>query len=240
LGVVATGLFGSALGILALTQPASAQQDPAANPGQNQGQGQGQGQAQGQGQGQGGRRRGGGNGNGGGGNFDPAQFRQRMDERMKQSLGVSDEEWGVLQPKIEKVRAAQRQSGRGGTFFGGRRNGPGGATGAGGTGAAGGTAPDGAAGGTPAAGQDRQRGRGGPGGRGPGGTPDDSPVAVKTRELQQAVQANASPDEIKAKIAALRDAKAKAREQVTQAQAELREVLTAKQEATLIGMGVLE
>jgi len=38
------------------------------------------------------------------GNFDPAQFRQRMDERMKEALGATDEEWKVLQPKIEKVQ----------------------------------------------------------------------------------------------------------------------------------------
>src|SRR5690242_17995936 len=49
---------------------------------------------------------GGGAGGGGGrgrGNFDPAQMRQRMEERLKTELGVSDDEWKALQPKVEKV-----------------------------------------------------------------------------------------------------------------------------------------
>jgi hypothetical protein len=84
---------------------------------------------------------------------------------------------------------------------------------------------------------------GGRGGRGPGGSArpqDDSPAAVKARELRQAMEANASTDELKAKMAALRGARAKAREQLDQARAELRELLTPKQEATLLVMGVLE
>src|SRR5215213_6769631 len=98
--LLTAGLVGSALGILSLAQPVSAQQ---------QGGGQGQGQNQGQGQGQ----RGQGGGRRGQGGGDPAQFRQRMDERMKQTLGASDEEWAVLKPKIDKVQAAQRQAGGG-------------------------------------------------------------------------------------------------------------------------------
>src|SRR6185437_9890444 len=78
----------------------------------------------------------GGNGNGGGqpgqpggrgnrGNFDPAQFRQRMLQRIQEQLGASDEDMQALGPKIEKVVQLQRDAGgRGG--FGGRRGGPGG------------------------------------------------------------------------------------------------------------------
>ena len=40
-------------------------------------------------------------GRGGRGNFDPAQFRAAMEERLKTSLKVSDDEWKVLQPLIE-------------------------------------------------------------------------------------------------------------------------------------------
>ena len=50
------------------------------------------------------------------GNFDPAQFRQRMDERMKEALGATDEEWKVLQPKIEKVQRLALQA-RGGMMM---------------------------------------------------------------------------------------------------------------------------
>ncbi|MGE5608946.1 MAG: hypothetical protein ACM359_06815, partial [Bacillota bacterium] len=58
-------------------------------------------------QAQGGGRQGrGGRGQQGAGNFDPAQFRQRMMDRMKERLGASDDEWKVLQPKFEKVMNA--------------------------------------------------------------------------------------------------------------------------------------
>lgn len=66
---------------------------------------------------------------GGGGNrrFDPEEFRKRMQERMKESLGVNDEEWKALQPKIDAVQKAQMAS-RGGfsRMFGGRRSSGGG------------------------------------------------------------------------------------------------------------------
>ena len=73
---------------------------------------------------------GGGAGGGGGrrGNFDPAQMRQRMEERLKEELGASDDEWKALQPKIEKVMELERDAngGRRGMFGRGRRGGPGG------------------------------------------------------------------------------------------------------------------
>ena len=60
----------------------------------------------------------GGRGNRGG---DPAQFRERMMTTFKTQLGVTDEEWAVLQPKIEKVTNAQRDARSGwGRGWGGR------------------------------------------------------------------------------------------------------------------------
>ena len=51
------------------------------------------------------------------GRRDPEQARQRSEEwrqraaqRMRESLGATEEEWKVLQPKIEKVQTLQRQS----------------------------------------------------------------------------------------------------------------------------------
>lgn len=147
---------------------------------------------------------GGRDGRGGGrGGFDPEQFRRRIAERMKEALGASDDEFAVIQPKIEKVMDLQRQSGGGmGMLFGGGR------------------------------------GPGGRGGRGPGG--DESPISAARRELQKSVEANAGPDELKAKMASLRAARAKGREELTKAQQELRELLTMKQEAALVMMGMLE
>src|SRR5262245_57571971 len=49
-------------------------------------------------------------GPGGGGNFDPAQFRQRFEDNVKEQLGATDEEWKVIQPKLTKVFDARRAS----------------------------------------------------------------------------------------------------------------------------------
>jgi hypothetical protein len=54
---------------------------------------------------------------------DPAQFREQRLNRIKEQLGSSDDEWKVLQPKIEKIMDAQRETFAG---FGGFRRGGGG------------------------------------------------------------------------------------------------------------------
>src|SRR5262249_35123349 len=115
------------------------------------------------------------------GNFDPEQARQRMMERYKEQLDVKDEaEWKIIQERIEKVTSARRAVGMGagcGMVFGGGRGGGGG----GGAGAAGG-------------------GGGGFGGfRG-----EPSPEA---EALQKAIDSKASADEIKQKLAKLREAR---------------------------------
>ena len=46
----------------------------------------------------------------GGRGFSMEDFRKRMEERLKGSLKVSDEEWAVLQPLIEKVQTKQRDA----------------------------------------------------------------------------------------------------------------------------------
>src|SRR6188768_2130280 len=57
------------------------------------------------------------------GNFNPEEFRARMAQRMKESLKVTDDEWAVLQPLIEKVTTAQRNASGGFGGFGGRDRG---------------------------------------------------------------------------------------------------------------------
>ena len=77
-------------------------------------------------------------GGGGRGNFDPAAFRQQMLDQMKTELKAPDDEWAVIQPKLEAVTKAQndaRVGGRGG------RGGPGGGGGGGGPGGGGGGQP---------------------------------------------------------------------------------------------------
>lgn len=62
------------------------------------------------------------------GNFDMAQFQQRMMERNKEQLEITDDaEWKVIQPLVQKVMDARMASfsGMGRGMFG-RRGGPGG------------------------------------------------------------------------------------------------------------------
>ena len=83
---------------------------------------------------------------------------------------------------------------------------------------------------------------GGPGPGGPGGGPGgNNYVSRALTELQTAAgDAKSSPDDLREKIAAVRAARAKAREELHAAQQELLRLITPKQEATLIGLGYLD
>ena len=140
------------------------------------------------------------------GNFDPAQFREMMMNGIKQRLDAKDDEWQVLQPKIDKLMTAQREqmSGRGAAFGRGRGGDRGG---------------------------DRDR----------GGDQPSSPVASAARELSTALENKETPpDQIAAKLAALREARAKAKSNLEAAQKDLKEVLTPRQEAVMVSLGTLD
>jgi hypothetical protein len=149
---------------------------------------------------------------------DPEQMQRMMSERMKEPLGASDEQWKVIQPRLLKVMNLSRQvnaRGRGMMMFSSRGQ----AMGPGGRGQAGG-----------------QRTRPGT------GQPQREPSAVEkaTQELQDALRGNtAKPEQIKAKLAALRTAKEKAEKDLAAAQNELKKDLTVKQEAVLVLSGYL-
>lgn len=177
--------------------------------------GQGQGRGQGGGGGGGGRQR---------GNFDPEQMRQQIMTRYREQLGIKDDaEWGVIEGRINKINEARRNSGRGfGGFggFGGRGGGPGGPGGQGG----------------PGGGQGAQGAQGGQGGRGGwGGQP--SPEA---EALQRSLDGGASADDVKAKLAAYRASQKQKEAALEKAQDDLRQVLSVKQEATAVLMGLLK
>ncbi len=141
---------------------------------------------------------------GGRGNFE--EIRQRMNERLKTSLKVSDEEWSVIQPLIEKVQAKQRES-AGGRFggFGGRG------------------------------------GRGSRGGESAGNEQSSRPGAAESQALRTALEnENTSADELKAKLAAVRESRKKSQAELEAAREDLRKVLTVRQEAALVSMGILE
>ncbi len=95
-------------------------------------------------------------------------------------------------------------------------------------------------------GQDRNRPRGdaAPGGFGgrPGGGPGGFNRAPdpEVEALQKAIEAKADPEEIKAKLANLRSARKEKQAKLEKAQEDLRGVLTARQEAIAVVMGLLQ
>ena len=88
-------------------------------------------------------------------------------------------------------------------------------------------------------------GRGMFGGRNRDGQPQPtenaSPVQQASESLQTTLQnKDSKPDEIKVKLEALRAAKAQAKQDLAKAQEDLRTVLTQRQEAGLVMMGLLD
>ncbi|MGZ8900964.1 MAG: hypothetical protein ACXW3Z_12790 [Limisphaerales bacterium] len=156
----------------------------------------------------------------GGGQRDPEEMRQRMTERMREQFGVTDDaEWKVIEGKIQKVTEARRATGGGfggGMAFGARRGGPGGPGG------------DGERGGD--RGGEGRRGFGGPGG-------EPSP---EVEDLRKAVDAKASADEIKTKLAKVRETRKANEAKLEAAQEDLCKVLTVRQEAVAVMMGLVK
>jgi Spy/CpxP family protein refolding chaperone len=144
------------------------------------------------------------------------QFRQQQLDQYKESLGASDEEWTVLRPKIEKVRDLMEASGGGLT------------------------------------GILSSLGRG-MGRRGGGqqqmaavaaalnGGQQQSPLQVKMQLLNEAMSNKDMPEtEVRARLASVREERDRVRADLNRARAELTELLTPRQEATLFQMGMLE
>src|SRR6266850_7679248 len=147
--------------------------------------------------------------NGGGGrrNFDPAQFQQRRMERLKEDLEVKDDEWTALQPLIQKVMDAQR------AVFADRiggafRGGRGGGDNSGG-------------------GDNGGRRRGGFGGE----------PSTEAEALQKAIESKASNSEMKAALAKYQESRKAKQADLETAQANLKKVLSVRQEAILTAQG---
>ena len=147
---------------------------------------------------------GGGGGGGGGrrGNFDPAQFQQRYLERVKDEMGfTNDTDWNAVQPLVQKVMDARRDTMGG--MFGGRR------------------------------------GRGGNGGGGPGGGGPDAQSNPEREALQQAVDSGAPAAQVKTLLDKYRTSQKAKQAKLEQAQADLKAVLSQKQEAAAVLNGLL-
>lgn len=161
-------------------------------------------------------------GRGGRGGFDPEAMRTRMEEfrkqqaeQMKTEMGATDEEWAVLQPKIEKIQTLQRD------LSSGMRGGMMGRTGRGGRGGA-------QPGAQPAAQPDAN-------------APAQTEIQKAGAALQTVVQnKEASAEQVSAALKAYRDARDKIKGELATAQKELKEIVTVKQEAYLVTRNVLE
>lgn len=138
------------------------------------------------------------------------EFRQRMADRMREQLGATEEEWKVLEPRIEKVRETQRETRGGfrmmrGSFGRGRR----------------GRGDDDARGGRPEREQSQV---------------EQKTEALRSLLDDE----NSSASSIKAALEALRQARAKSHQELAAAREELRQVCSMKQEAQLVLMGLLD
>jgi len=161
----------------------------------------------------------------------PEATRQQMMQRMQQQLEASEAEWQVIQPRLQKVMELSRQTNR---RSAGRMQGrPGGQRGQGGT--------EARPGGRRGAGQQTQGPRGQTRRPRNDANREPSPVQKASEELRTLLgEASADPEQVKAKLAALRQARATAQQNLAQARTELQQVLTVKQEARLVLMGLLE
>jgi hypothetical protein len=188
------------------------------------GQGRAQGGPGGFGGGQGGFGGGGGRGGFGGGNYDPAQMQQQLQEAAmglyREQLEVKDDaEWKVIGDQVKKVMEAQTQVGPNGganlmrAAFQRLRNNNNGAQANGNTNG----------GGRRAAGMAAAL----------GGQTDPEMLA-----LQKAIDANASNDALKAAMTRVMDVRKAKEAKLEQAQTELRKLLTVRQEAVALSLGL--
>jgi hypothetical protein len=148
-------------------------------------------------------------GNNGGGNFNPAQQMQNRLDNIRQQLDfTNDTEWSAIQPLFQKVLEAQQAARQGG-----------------GRGGFGGGRRGGNNGGN-------NNGNANGGGR---GGPQPSPEA---QALQQAIDNDAPAAQLKDLLAKYNASEKTKQAALTAAQANLRKVLTVKQEsqATLMGL----
>ena len=131
--------------------------------------------------------------------YDANQWRKAASERMRQTVGATEEEWTVVEPKISKVQALAMEARGGGMMGMGYFV------------------------------------------MGMAGQGSESEVLKAVQALAKVLKDKAAaPGEIKSALQNLRDARAKAKAALEEAQKELRSVLTLRQEALLVQMGTLD
>jgi hypothetical protein len=152
----------------------------------------------------------------GGFNPDPGAMQQRMMEFMKTRLGITDDaEWAIIEPRLSKVMTLSRSASNMGGMMRGMM-------GRGGMDRGGRRRPD------IAGRQDTLEAA-------------DDPVQKASDSLQETLdKTDATAEEIKTKLQAFREAREKAQQDLAKARQELRDVLTLRQEAQLVLMGMLD
>lgn len=148
--------------------------------------------------------------------FDPARMQEMMLERLKDRLDATDDEWTAIKPLLTDTVKLQMESGR--ARMGGMM------------------------------GMGRNRGRRGPGGQ--DGMDDQRRQGMRrmmgqpmpeAEALQSAIETSGTANSvIKAKMTAYREARQKQEEALKASREKLRSVLTLRQEAELVLIGILD
>ena len=158
------------------------------------------------------------------------QVENRQQKRLQDLLEASDDEWKILEPKIEKVRELSRLANdvtpAGMAMMGGMFAGFGGPGGPG--------APD--------------AGPGGPGGFRVGMFAPLADANAQTSDVEKKAEAlktqldveTPNPVDVASALKAYRASRTKARDDLVKAEKELRGLLTLRQEAQLVAMDILE
>ncbi len=156
---------------------------------------------------------------------DPARMRQMMMEGLRQQLQVGEEEWRVLGPRLERVTELSREVAMGRMRM-----------------MRGGAGPMGL--GAMRRGREAEpphRPRTGAPGRAWERDPETSAVARASDELEETLNnPQATPEQIRARLTALRQARERARQELERAREEVRQLVTQRQEAQLVLMGILD
>jgi outer membrane murein-binding lipoprotein Lpp len=157
------------------------------------------------------------------GNFDPGAFRQHRLDDLKSQLNMNDQDFSAIQPMLQKVMDLQRDldphhgpppRGPGMDMQGPPDQGP------------------------PGQGPQDQ---GPPPGQDQGQRPPPSDLQQKMHDLHETLQnPDASNDDLKSKVDAIRAAKAKARDELAKTQERLTSLVTTRQEAVLVDAGLLD
>jgi hypothetical protein len=149
-------------------------------------------------------------------NFDPAQIQKMMMDNYRDQLEVKDDaEWKLIEERVQKVMDARREIGFGGggmAMFGGMRR---------------------------RGGDNAAPGGGQPGGGRRGQNPFAAAPSPEEEALQKAIEGKATNAELKVALAKYVEARKQKQATLEKAQAELRKLLSVRQEAIASISGLL-